>query len=210
MRKLIKKLLRESLLDEGAFNSSHLPEGTGLFAKEQNSSELVLFNPDTKKAYGVINFVYISGNSDFYYVISVAAEKGFGPLMYELAMMYVGSKYNNYLTPARDGNIRDSAWNVWKKMYKREDIIKKTLNVTDEKFYFDIIFPTSEVSNDERQEAFDELTDEEKKDLIVFNSGYTMKKSKDYDNLLGIAQKYDENTYELASKVGDGLWKASY
>ena len=96
MKKLIKKLLRESLLDEAALTPSHLPEGTGLFAKEQNSSELVLFNPKTKEAYGIINFVYISGNSDFHYVIAVAAEQGFGPLMYELAMMYVADKHNNY------------------------------------------------------------------------------------------------------------------
>ena len=165
MRKLIKKLLRESLLDEGAFNSSHLPEGTGLFAKEQNSSELVL---------------------------------------------YVESEHTNLLTPTRSGDVRSEAFNVWKKMYNREDVIKKTLQPTDKNFKYDILFPTDGVEDDERQEAFDELLDNEKEALIVFNSGYTKEPSKGYYDLLRIAQQYDEDTYELASKIGDGLWKASY
>tara|TARA_R110000803_G_scaffold74903_3_gene139047 strand:- start:35370 stop:36032 length:663 start_codon:yes stop_codon:yes gene_type:complete len=210
MRKLIKKLLRESLLDEGAFNSSHLPEGTGLFAKEQNSSELVLFNPSTKQAYAIINFVYNPSQSDFHYVVAVAADKGYGPLIYELAMMYVESEHTNLLTPTRSGDVRSEAFNVWKKMYNREDVIKKTLQPTDKNFKYDILFPTDEVEDDERQEAFDELLDNEKEALIVFNSGYTKEPSKGYYDLLRIAQQYDEDTYELASKIGDGLWKASY
>jgi len=210
MKNLIKKLLRESLLDEAAFTSSHLPEGTGLFAKEQNSSELVLFNPKTKEAYGIINFVYISGNSDFHYVIAVAAEQGFGPLMYQLAMMYIADKHNNYLAPARDGDIKSKAWNIWDKMYQRDDVTKKTLPITDEKFYYDILFPSEEVGPDEREEAFNELEPNEQRDLLIFNSGYTMKPTSDYQRLMSIAQKYDEKTYHLASMVGDKLWSSSY
>lgn len=210
MKDFIKILLRESLLGEVAITPSNLPEGTGLFAKEQNSNELVLFNPGTKEAYGIINFVHNPNMSDFQYVISVAAKKGVGPLMYELAMMYVNDKHNNMLTPMRDGDVKSSAFNVWEKMYDREDIIKKQLQPTDKFFRYDILFPTSEVPDDERQEAFDELTDEEKKALIVFNAGYTKQPNEDYHKLLSIAQKYDEDTYELASKIGDELWQGSY
>jgi len=210
MKKLIKKLLREPLLNEGALTSSHLPEGTGLFVKEKNSSELVLFNPKTKEVYGIINFVYISGNSDFYYVIAVAAEQGFGPLMYQLAMMYIANKHNNYLAPARNGDIKSKAWNIWDKMYQRDDVTKKTLTVTDNKFYYDILFPTEEVGDDEREEAFNELNPNEQRDLLIFNSGYTMKPTSDYQKLTSIAQEYDERTYELASMVGDQLWSSTY
>lgn len=210
MKILIKKLLREGLLDEAALTTSNLPKGTGLFAKEQNSNELVLFNPSTKQAYAIINFVHNRSQSDFHYVIAVAAEKGYGPLIYELAMMYVASKHNNLLTPTRGGEIRSKAFNVWKKMYNREDVIKKTLQPTDKNFNYDILFPTSEVSNDERQEAFDELSGNEKKDLIVFNSGYTKEPSKEYYDLLRIAQEYGEDVYNLASESGDNLWSISY
>ena len=210
MKDFIKTLLRESLLGEAPLSVGQLPAGTGLFAKELNSNELVLFNPDSKEAYGIINFVHNPNMSDFQYVISVAAKKGVGPLMYELAMMYVNDKHNNMLTPMRDGDIRGRAFNIWEKMYDREDIIKKQLQPTDEDFRYDILFPTSEVPDDERQEAFDELTDEEKKALIVFNSGYSKQPNDDYRKLLSIAQQYDEDTYELASKIGDDLWQASY
>ena len=210
MKNLIKKLLRESLLGEVMVSAGQLPAGTGLFVKELNSNELVLFNPESKEAYGIINFVYNKNISDFQYVISVAAKKGVGPLMYELAMMYVNDKHNNLITPTRGGDIRSEAFKVWEKMYNREDVIKKTLQPTDKNFNYDILFPTSEVEDDERQEAFDELTDNEKEALIIFNSGYTMEPNKDYEALLGTAQQYDEDTYELASKIGDDLWQASY
>ena len=58
MKNLIKKLLRESLLSEVMVSAGQLPAGTGLFVKELNSNELVLFNPESKEAYGIINFVY--------------------------------------------------------------------------------------------------------------------------------------------------------
>jgi len=210
MKKFIKQLLRESLLDEAAFTSSRLPEGTGLFAKEQNSNELVLFNPKTKDAYGIINFVHNPNLSDFQYVISVAAEPGFGPLMYELAMMYVADKHNNFLTPARDGNIRDGAWRIWEKMYQRDDVTKKVIDFNNPNFKYDIIFPSEEVGDDEREEAFNELDKDEQHSLIVFNAGYTMKPNSGYNNLMNVASKYNEKTYDLASKIGDELWQKAY
>ena len=215
MKNLIKKLLRESLLSEAALTASDLPKGTGLFyklitTKKEDSNELVLFNPESKEAYGIINFVDNKNISDFQYVISVAAEKGFGPLMYELAMMYVKGEHKNMLTPTRSGDVRSEAFNVWKKMYKRGDVAKETLQPTDKGFRYDILFPTSEVEDDERQEAFDELPDNEKEALIVFNTGYTMEPNEDYKALLDVAEQYDKDTYELASKIGHKLWDSSY
>ena len=171
---------------------------------------MVLFNPESKEAYGIINFVYNKNISDFQYVISVAADKGYGPLMYELAMMYVNDEHKNLITPTRSGDVRSKAFNVWEKMYKRGDVTKETLQPTDKGFRYDILFPTSEVEDDERQEAFDELPDNEKEALIVFNTGYTMEPNKDYEALLDVAQQYDKDTYELASKIGHNLWNSSY
>tara|TARA_R110001592_G_scaffold62238_4_gene190333 strand:+ start:437 stop:1135 length:699 start_codon:yes stop_codon:yes gene_type:complete len=232
MKNLIKKLLRESLLSEVALTASDLPEGTGLFYKKGDSDELVLFkykevvvdekgktvvDEKGKEVYKIIRKVYAIINfeadpqSGFYSVISVAADKRYGPLIYELAMMCVNDKYEkNMLTPMRSGDVRSEAFNVWEKMYKRDDITKKTLLPTDKGFRYDILFPTSEVEDDERQEAFDELLDNEKEALIVFNSGYTKEPSKGYYDLLRTAQQYDEDTYELASKIGHNLWNTSY
>ena len=227
MRKLIKKLLRESLLSEAALTASDLPKGTGLFYKEGDSDELVLFNPKVKsvvvdeegetvevtgKVYAIINFVEYE-QLGFYSVISVAADKGYGPLIYELAMMCVNKKQkSSMLTPTRSGAVRDEAFNVWEKMYKRGDVKKETLKPTDKGFRYDILFPTSEVEDDddERQKAFDELLDNEKEALIVFNSGYTMKPNTDYEALLEIAQQYDEDTKKLASFLGHEFWGSSY
>lgn len=211
MKKLIKRLLRESLIGEVAKTPEQLPKGTGLFYKKGDSHELVLFNPKSKEAYGIINFVHNPSESNFYYVIAVAAEKDFGPLMYELAMMYVNDKHTNMLTPTRSGDIRGAAWSVWERMFKREDIKKDKLDITDNNFRFDLITgEKDEISPEEKLKWFDEASPDEQLGLRVFNSGYSKQPSDGYEKLIQVANQYGEDTYELASKIGDDLWQASY
>ena len=66
---------------------------------------LILYNIKEDKVLGTIN-VY---NNE---VTGVAAEKGFGPVMYELGMSMV---YPKPLQSDRRGNTEDSAANVWNK-----------------------------------------------------------------------------------------------
>ena len=112
MKGFIKRLLREGLLDEEAMRYDKLSEGTGLFIKTNNSgAELVLFNPSINKVYGTITFISNVNNGPYHYVSGVAAEKGFGPFIYELAMMWCNQN-GSMLMPSRDGSIEKEAWVV--------------------------------------------------------------------------------------------------
>ena len=93
----IRKIIRETIyneaeIDEAAMRLSHLPEGTGLFIKDINAGyDMTLYNPKTKNAYAHIVVVLRDVAND-YYVSGVAAEKGFGPFIYELAMMHINKE----------------------------------------------------------------------------------------------------------------------
>lgn len=211
MKSLIKKLLRESFLDEAAFTYAHLPEGTGLFIDENNSgASLTLYNPKTNDVYATITFISHVTEGPFHWVSGVAAEKGFGPLIYELAFMYVHQN-NSKLMPSRDGNVRGGAFNVWKKMYKRGDVDKIEFDVEDSNFRFDIITgEETDTTPEERIEWFNEFSDEEKFALKVFNSGYSKTPTEEYNKLINIANKYSEKIHDKAQVEGDLLWQSSY
>lgn len=112
-------------LNEVAKNSNDLTETTGLF---DAPDYLILYDYQIDKIYAVIGLnkssakVKSINNSDetkivdFYYFGAVAAEKGYGPLIYEMAM----SKSNPLgLATDRDSGTSDMAYNVLKKMYER-------------------------------------------------------------------------------------------
>ena len=46
---------------------------------------------------------------------------------------------NSRLMPSRDGDVRGDAFNVWTKMYHRDDVDKLELEVVDDDFRFDIL-----------------------------------------------------------------------
>ena len=101
-------------------------ENIALF-KYHNS--FTLYNTIEKKVYGYIGINKSEG--DNYYVGGVAAEYGYGHIMYELAMSYV---YPKGLMPTRDGDIRSGAVNVWERFLKRKDVEKKRLTKKDADF----------------------------------------------------------------------------
>ena len=211
MKDLIKKLLREGLLGEDAFTSSHLPENTGLFIEPNNSgASLTLYNPKTRMAHATITFISHITSGPYHYVSGVAAEKGFGPLIYELAFMYVDS-INSKLMPSRDGDVREGAFNVWKKMYERNDIDKITLDVKDDNFRFDILTGEEEhTTEEERIELFNDYDNDEQYNLLVFNTGYSKIPNDEYNKLIDNAKAYPEKIHILAHKKGDELWQSSY
>ena len=191
MKQLIKKLLREGLLDEAAFTTLDLPKGTGLFIKPNNSGvTLTLYNPKNKEVYATITFISNKLSAPYHYVSGVAAIKGYGPLIYELAFMYVDS-INSRLMPSRDGDIRGEAFNVWEKMYDRIDIDKTEVDIKDDNFRFDII--TGEdlfTTEKERIEWFNQSSEDEQYTLKVFNSAYCKTGSKEYAELIKVANNF--------------------
>lgn len=54
--------------------------------------------------------------------ISIAAEHGYGPLLYEIAMSNI---YPHYLSPDDPSRVSDDAKNIWKKFCSRKDTNKK-------------------------------------------------------------------------------------
>lgn len=198
-------------IDEAAFTSTHLPEGTGLFIEENNSgASLTLYNPKNKETYATITFISHISEGPFHWVSGVAAEKGFGPLIYELAFMYIHEQ-NSKLMPSRDGNVRGGAFNVWEKMYKRNDVNKIEFDVENNNFRFDIITgEESRTTPEERLGWFDELTANEQFTLKVFNAAYSKTPTKEYKELINIAHRYPEKIHDKAHAEGDLLWQSSY
>ena len=233
MKSLIKKLLREDLLYHGVTDATKdeftmgpldetmetvesLPENTALFVKVKgNGYNFHLFEPTAKKVYATLSAEYNESKSDFFYVIAVGAEKGFGPLIYELAMMYLNTK-GYMLTPMRSGDVRSGAWNVWGKFYDRGNMIMKTLSKDDPKFAFNILhgddwnnIPPEDLAQ-EKAEFFSEVTPEEQRDLIIFNTGFSMKPNDDFFTILKRSEEYSEEISNLVDTKGQKLWREKY
>lgn len=64
-----------------------------------------------------------------YGVIGVNSERGFGPLLYDIAMELVNKLTNGkgYLKPASNG-VSDAAVNIWDNYFKRSDVNKRPLD----------------------------------------------------------------------------------
>lgn len=175
MKSTIREILRENLknLNEASKQISDLPEDTGLFVNDNGSwLFFILYSKSEDKIYGTITTSDINGSLKLQTVGRIAAEKGYGPLMYEIAMAYINP---GYLMPSRDGDIRSEAWNVWKKFYERKDIGKKTLAISDELFSFVIVTGDSHEdfeSTEEKQELFDDMSKYDQQTVTIFNTMY--------------------------------------
>ena len=83
----LRKLIRE-VIEEGAAGFMSVNQNTGLVIEHGNKRiVLSLFDFSKKECIGTITLKNISDRA--WYIDTVAAEYGFGPLMYELAMMAV-------------------------------------------------------------------------------------------------------------------------
>lgn len=216
MKTIIKKLLREGLLDEAMLNSSSLPKETALFSRP-NKLYMSLYDPMTKTAYGVISAPLRGQNYD---IGTVAAEKGFGPYMYEFAMMAANTKGKG-VTLARDGNVREEALGVWLKMYDRSDVKKQTIPPFDSSGNWNPNYSTAILTGDEDygyespeefQEYWDDLDSNEQNILTKYNMIYSMAPNQDYRDMLVRGEEYIKKGMnpERAFKAGQDLFFHKY
>lgn len=97
----------------------------------------------------------------------VFAEKNWGPLIYDYALMFA---YPKSVAPSK--TIKPGAIKVWKYYYDfRDDVIKKAMNINDESY-------SSEYKNDEMDDVM--LSDD---NLIYLNCYYSLNPSLEYTKL---------------------------
>jgi len=144
-RKLVRETLIAALVNEGALGFMDLEPSVGLVIG-QNSTQIFinLFDFKTEKCVGTITLKKRSNR--IWYVDTVAAEKGIGPLMYEIGMMAI--------YPAGigvGGPTNEKAFDIFNKFEQgRGDIKKVIIKPSDEDY-------TSFYRNDDLQHYLENI-----------------------------------------------------
>lgn len=189
----MKNLKYFNQLNEGRKHLTDLKNGILFYINEEDLT-ITIHNIDNDKTMGFISMRL--DRSGGYNVSSVAGLKGYGPLMYELGMMYCYTK-DSMLMVNRDGDIRDEAFNVWKNFYKRKDILKETLDITDKRYNFAIL--TGETEFEEGLHKYSEFDYHESEGhgdtLKIYNTRMSMKPSDDFDT-----ESVWEDTEDISDK----------
>jgi len=187
LRKLIRETIKEALLSEAAMDLTEVLKNPyiGLaVTKNRQAFQLDLYDFSKQRILGTIECVHVAEN--IFEVTGVAAEKGYGPLMYELAMMTI---YDNGLTATRGGDIRGTAWEIWKKFYKRDDIGK-----------FPIKLGIGAYSGEYADYIYGD-------DAVVGNTAFTLAPNREYENLKErtplLMKMKSMNSEKIRSKGGD-------
>lgn len=118
---MIKKLLRESLIDEA---KKTIQDINGMVLIYQKGGYFLLYDQVNKIPIGYISFS-LSSNGNVYVIYGAYAKNGYGPLLYELAMTYA---YPNGITLDDSSGTSSEALNVWEKFYSRDDVKKEPLH----------------------------------------------------------------------------------
>ena len=191
LRKLIRETLEGAVLNEAAVHISEILRNPNIGLIDSSSRtqlQLDLYDFYANRVLGTIGASHVADN--IFHVTGVAAEKGYGPLMYEFAMMSI---YDNVLTPTRSADIRGNAWEVWKKFYNRNDVNK---------------FPIPENSraySDEFDPGYYE--DEAEGEEVIGNTAFTMPPSDEFKGLIErtpILMKIKKaNKEDIRSRGGD-------
>lgn len=164
IRKLVKEAIEEALLSEAAVSFTDVINNPyiGLsITKTPGAAQLDLYDFSKNRVLGTIEVRHVVDN--LFHVTGVAAEKGYGPLVYEAAMMTI---YDNGLLPTRSGDIRGNAWEIWKKFYQRDDVGK---------------FEIPETSRAYSDEFYEEDWEE---DYVIGNTAFTMEPTREYNALI--------------------------
>lgn len=120
-------------LIEGKININDTHDLAIIFIEEDNI--FLLIDIKTGQPKGYISFSLTQG--DVYGIYGAYADKGYGPLLYELVMTYV---YPKGITMSDDSSTSEDAMNVWEKFASRNDVEKKPIvrtQKTDKEDWFD-------------------------------------------------------------------------
>ena len=104
-----------------------------IFIKDDNI--FLLIDTTTGEPKGYISFSLTQG--DVYGIYGAYSDRGYGALLYELAMTYV---YPKGITMSDDSSTSQDAINVWEKFTTRDDVEKKPIvrtQRTDKEEWFD-------------------------------------------------------------------------
>lgn len=104
-----------------------------IFIKDDNI--FLLIDTTTGEPKGYISFGLTQG--DVYGIYGAYSDRGYGALLYELAMTYV---YPKGITMSDDSSTSQDAMNVWEKFTTRDDVEKKPIvrtQRTDKEEWFD-------------------------------------------------------------------------
>ena len=193
MKNFIKNTLRNHLLSEKYSNNkftlnkplnevaktiNDLSPTTGLF---DTGDYLVLYDYDNQIMYGMIS---IHPETDFYYVGAVSAQKGYGPLMYEMSMTKASPKG---ISPDRDSSTKQAAINIYKGMIKRGI---KTKSIPPDSYDYVKYF------------------DKSPEDNIILNTIYFYEDKPTYNKLVQIGNKYLTNIDDANEFLDDLSEKA--
>jgi Acetyltransferase (GNAT) domain len=161
--------LNEQVINEAALSFNNLPEGTGLYVNhKQNYLKATLYNPSEDKVYAMI---VLNLEDGLYELARVAAEKGFGPLIYEIAMTLV---YPQSIVPPRWGDIKPEALNVFKKF--GPNVKREKISLDDQSYSTQILTRTTQITDPEEKEKYYNSQSLENKEILdVFNTKYSYK-----------------------------------
>lgn len=161
-----------------------------IFIREDNI--FLLIDTTTGQPKGYIGFGPTHG--DVYGIYGAFADKGYGPLLYELVMTYV---YPKGITMSDDSSTSPDAMNVWEKFASRNDVEKKPIErtkPTDKEEWFDSMY-----GEDPEQDKWIDRGRELHKTQFIYNLGK--------DKLDTLIAKGDEY---LKQNPDTDVWKMVY
>ena len=134
--------------------------------------------------------------NDYYQIINIATEKGFGPLLYDSIMLYLDKP----IRPNRSLSL--NAYNVWKKyLNNRNDVYKEKISITDNDYWNSIDLNFKPSINKESLQIINTLytiKDINRKEKILkwFNNSY-INFAKSFEDQY---PKWKENRFNIAKK----------
>ena len=193
IRKKIRKIIKENfLIGEAKKEISELENDFALFiTKKGVIVNFIIYNIKDSKIEALLS-MYKNNNMENYSVSAVAAEKGFGALMYEIAMTYI---YPLGIMPSRDGDVRGGAFNIYQKFFDRKDVKKISIPETSPDFSEDIANDFSE------KEIYYHILQ------TIYKFSFRKEK---LNNLLKNAKKFDENQIKEIIKQSENFFENKY
>jgi hypothetical protein len=121
--KIIENILDKELKEIAITSNEAIKKNLALLLYNTRiNQEIILYTLEGNiEIFGYMSISRMENLKNSYVVNLSAAEKGFGPLLYEIAMTKFG-----YIAPDRF-SVSNKAKNLWLKFYNRYDILKKPL-----------------------------------------------------------------------------------